>query len=219
MKLTTIKTTGKTLMITATLALGVGCASPGKRTAIGAGAGAAGGAAIGAIAGGGKGALIGAGIGAVAGGAIGNRLDKQAQELSQVAETKRTEEGILVNLKNDLLFETGKSNLSSEAQGQLRELAGVLVKYPNDVIHIAGHTDSTGSNAVNKELSQERAAAVKLSLLENGVKPAQLSTTGLGESNPVADNKTATGRAKNRRVELIITDIEAERAKANSQKM
>src|SRR5689334_14260069 len=152
MKLVHLNTTRNALMITATLALSVGCASPGKRTAIGAGAGAAGGAAIGAIAGGGKGALIGAGIGAAAGGLIGNRLDRQAQELSQVAETKRTEEGILVNLKNDLLFETGKSKLSDQAQGQLRDLAGVLSKYPNDVIHIAGYTDSTGSNDINKEL-------------------------------------------------------------------
>ncbi|RYZ63913.1 MAG: OmpA family protein, partial [Proteobacteria bacterium] len=77
------------------LSLGFGCASPGKRTATGAGAGALGGAGVGGLIGGGKGAIIGAGAGAILGGVIGNRLDKQAGELAEVAETKRTADGIL----------------------------------------------------------------------------------------------------------------------------
>ena len=199
----------KTLIISATLALGVGCASPGKRTAIGAGVGAATGAGVGAIAGGGNGAVLGAAIGAAAGGFIGNRLDKQAQELAAVAETKRTEEGIVVNLKNDLLFETGSAKLNTAAESQLTQLSGVLVKYPTDKITVAGHTDNTGSNPINETLSTHRAQAVKDVLLEHGVKPDQVLTEGFGESKPIASNKSPSGRAKNRRVELIITDTEA----------
>lgn len=197
------------LIISATLALGVGCASPGKRTAIGAGAGAAAGAGIGAIAGGGKGAIIGAGVGAAAGGLIGNRLDKQAQEMEKVAETKRTEQGILVNLKNDLLFDTGKAEVKPNAVNQLTQLGQIMAKYPTNHVVIGGHTDNTGSNAINEELSENRAEAVKSILLEQGVRPDQLVTQGYGESKPVASNTSNSGRAKNRRVELVITDTEA----------
>src|SRR4051812_30599672 len=92
--------TGRAAVVMTMMIAAVGCASPGKKTAIGAAAGAAGGAIIGGVAGGTKGAVIGAAAGGVAGGAIGNRLDKQANELAQVARTRRTEEGILVDLKN-----------------------------------------------------------------------------------------------------------------------
>lgn len=213
MKLPKLNHTAQALILSATLALGVGCATPGKRTAIGAGAGAAAGAGIGAIAGGGKGALIGAGIGAAAGGLVGNRLDAQAQEMEKVAETKRTEQGILVNLKNDLLFDTGKAEVKPNAQAQLAQLGQIIAKYPTDHVVIAGHTDSTGSNAVNESLSENRAAAVKTVLLEQGVRPDQLVTEGFGESKPVASNSSTSGRAKNRRVELVITDTEAKRGK------
>jgi outer membrane protein OmpA-like peptidoglycan-associated protein len=199
------------VLVVAALAASVGCSSDRKRTAIGAGAGAAGGAAIGGIAGGGKGAIIGAGLGAVVGGVVGSRLDKQAKELEQVAETKRTEEGILVNLKNDLLFPTGSSTLTPGAVNQLTQLAGVLVKYPTNHLVISGHTDDTGSAATNNTLSQQRARSVQAVLLQNGVKNEQVLTQGFGESQPIASNKTKEGRSKNRRVEVYITDTEAKK--------
>jgi outer membrane protein OmpA-like peptidoglycan-associated protein len=188
------------------LSFGAGCASPGKDTGEGAGIGALGGAGIGALVGGGKGALIGAGVGAVAGGAVGNRMDKQAKELAEVAETKRTTDGILVNLKDDLLFDSGSANLKPQATTQLTELSGVLKKYPADHIEIAGHTDNTGSATANETLSQNRAQAVKDILLQNGVNSNQVATEGFGESKPVASNTTRAGQAKNRRVEVYITD-------------
>ncbi|MBC7396785.1 MAG: OmpA family protein [Bdellovibrionales bacterium] len=193
------------------LSLATGCASPGKRTGIGAGIGAAAGAGIGAIAGGGHGALLGAGIGAVAGGVIGNRMDKQANELAEVAETKRTADGILVNLKNDLLFETGKSTLTSEANAQLAQLGAILMKYPKDHVTVAGHTDNIGSASNNSTLSLHRAQAVQDVLLQNGVTAGQLSVEGFGASKPLAENSSKAGRAKNRRVELYIVDTEAKR--------
>ena len=186
------------------MALIVGCAKPGKKTGVGAGAGAITGAAIGGAAGGLKGAGIGAVAGAVAGGSIGNYLDRQAQELSKVVDTRRTENGILVNLKNDLLFETGKADVKSAAEAQLEELGAILAKYPEDRIRIAGYTDSVGASNKNHALSLQRAQEVRRILLDQGVKDEQLRTQGFGETHPVASNASASGRSKNRRVELFI---------------
>src|SRR5262249_31953507 len=105
------------------------CATPGKNTAIGAGGGAAAGAVVGGGVGGWKGAAIGAGVGALAGGSVGNYLDKQAQELQEVAETKRTRDGILVKLSSELLFQTGSAILKEDAIAQLERLGDVLAKY------------------------------------------------------------------------------------------
>ena len=187
------------------IALLAACATPGEKTAIGAGGGAAVGAGIGALAGGWKGALIGAAAGGVAGGAVGNYLDKQAQELKQVAEnTKRTENGILVDLKSKLLFTTDSAVLKPEAVEQIAKLGDILVKYPEDRIRIQGHTDSTGTAAHNEELSLRRAQAVRDVLMARGVRQEQMIVEGVGEARPVADNTTATGRSQNRRVELHI---------------
>jgi len=181
------------------------CATPGTRTAVGAGGGAAVGAGVGAIAGGWKGAAIGAAIGGVAGGAAGNYLDKQAQELKQVAEnTRRTEDGILVDLKSKLLFSTDSAVLKPEAVEQIAKLGDILAKYPQDRIRVQGHTDSTGSVSHNEELSMRRARSVREVLVSRGVKPEQMLVEGIGEARPIADNATAAGRSKNRRVELHI---------------
>jgi outer membrane protein OmpA-like peptidoglycan-associated protein len=191
------------------LALG-GCTTPGKRTAIGTGAGAAAGAGAGAIIGHqvgdqGKGAMIGAAVGAVLGGSIGNRLDKQAKELAQIAETKRTEEGILTKLKNDLLFDTGSADLKSAAQQNITQIANIIKQYPEDHVTVVGYTDSVGSDSYNQQLSERRARAVKLALVSNGVPATAVEAMGQGESNPVSPNDTEAGRSKNRRVELNIS--------------
>ena len=188
-----------------------GCASPGKKTAVGAGLGGLAGAGVGGIIGGGKGAIIGAGVGAVAGGVVGNRMDKQAAELEEIAETKRTADGILVNLKNDLLFETGRSDLTLGARNQLNELSAVLVKYPTNRIRIEGHTDDVGTDSRNSALSFQRAQAVRDVFQQNGVTSSQVQVEGFGETRPVAVNTSKSGRSQNRRVELKITDVEATR--------
>ena len=181
-----------------------GCATPGKNTAIGGGAGAAVGAGVGAIAGGWEGAAIGAIVGGVAGGAIGNYLDKQQQELQQVAEARRTEDGILVDLRSSLLFSPDSAVVRPAVVDQIARLGDVLAKYPDDRIRIVGHTDATGSAAHDEELSLRRAEAVR-SILENrGVAPRQILVEGAGAANPIGDNATPEGRALNRRVELHI---------------
>ena len=189
------------LIVAATLEA---CATPGKNTAIGAGGGAAAAAGVGALAGGGRGAAIGALVGGLAGGAVGNYLDKQQQELQQVADAQRTENGILVNLQSSLVFSTDSAVVKPAAVEQIAQLGDILARYPDDRIRIQGHTDSTGSPAHNEELSLRRAEAVRDVLASRGVNPRQMLVEGDGAARPIADNTTPEGRAANRRVELHI---------------
>ena len=191
-------------LIAATLVVTTACATAGKDTAIGGIGGAAVGAGVGALLGGGKGAIIGAGVGALAGGSVGLYLDKQAKELEQVAETKRTENGVLVSMKSDILFDTGSAVLKPEAIEQIEKVGDILAKYSDDRVRIEGHADATGTKKTNEELSLRRADAVKRVLTGRGVQEKQVTALGLGSTQPVADNATAAGRAKTRRVALRI---------------
>ena len=201
----------KSILFLCAVALLSACTTPGKRTAIGAAAGTAIGAGVGALtakATGGsakKGALIGAGAGLATGGLIGNYYDKQAKELAAIADVKKDENGITVTLKNDILFETGSAELSDASKKTLTDLNRVLKKYPENIIVVKGYTDSTGTVAYNQTLSEQRAKAVYDFILDNGLKTSSLNYKGYGVKNPIADNSTAAGRAKNRRVELDIT--------------
>lgn len=187
------------------------CTTPGKRTAIGAGAGAAVGAGAGALishATGGKagtGALIGGLAGLAAGGALGNYYDKQAKELATIADVVKGANGIQVFLKNDILFDVNSAVLSTEAMNTLTDLNRVLKKYPKNRIVVQGFTDSTGSDEYNLKLSEQRAQAVYNYLLAGGLKTLSISYVGYGKANPIASNDTEAGRAQNRRVVLAIT--------------
>jgi outer membrane protein OmpA-like peptidoglycan-associated protein len=194
----------RTVALAALVVFGGTACGAGKRTAIGGGAGALLGAGVGALAGGQKGALIGAGVGAAAGGSVGLYLDRQAKELEKVAETRRTENGILVEMKNDILFDTGSADLKAEAVAQLTQIGDIMAKYSDNRVRVEGHTDSSGSDDFNQKLSERRGASVETVLVSRGVQAAQNSVLGLGETKPVADNATADGRSKNRRVELHI---------------
>ena len=202
----------KSIMFLCAVALLCACTTPGKRTAIGAAAGTAIGAGAGALiskATGGSaksGAIYGGAAGLVAGGVIGNYYDKQAKELAKIADVTRAEDGsIIVTLKNDILFDVGSAELSDASQKTLIDLNRVLKKYPENIIVVQGHTDSTGTAAYNKTLSEQRAKAVYDFILANGLKTSSLKYVGYGMTQPVADNNTTEGRAKNRRVELSIT--------------
>ena len=202
----------KTILICSICALlASACTTPGKRTAWGAAGGAAVGAAAGAIishsTGGksGQGAVYGALAGMAAGGLLGNYYDKQAKELAAIAEVVKGDNGIQVFLKNDILFQTGSSELSADAMQTLTDLNRVLKKYPNNRIVVQGYTDSTGSDAINNKLSKARAKAVYDFLLGSNLRTKSISYVGYGSSNPIASNRTAAGRAANRRVVLAIT--------------
>lgn len=179
---------------------------------IGAGTGAAVGAGIGSIAGGGKGAGIGAGIGAVLGGTagaiIGNKMDKQAAELEQIegAKVEKVNQGeaIKVTFESGILFATNSSTLNTASRASLDKFATSLLNNPDTDVKIYGHTDSTGSDAINNPLSQRRAESVYNYLLSKGVSGSRMVSEGFGSTQPVADNNTAAGRAENRRVEVYI---------------
>jgi outer membrane protein OmpA-like peptidoglycan-associated protein len=186
------------------VALAAACATPGEKTAIGAGGGAVVGAGVGALAGGWQGAAIGAVVGGLAGGAIGNYLDRQQQELQQVTDARRTETGLLLNLRSSLAFSKDSAVVKPEAAEELARLGDILAKYPEDRIRIRGFTDATGSAAYDEELSLRRAQAVRDVLQSRGVAARQMLVEGAGASAPVADNGTAEGRARNRRVEIYV---------------
>jgi len=153
------------------------------------------------------GAVIGAAAGAAVGGAVGRRMDKQEQELRQIegVEVTRPSEGeISVRLTNDILFDTDSSALRGNSRTTLNELSTNFRQYPDNRIIVEGHTDSTGSDAHNQQLSENRAAAVADYLIDGGVASSKVIVYGFGESRPKTTNDTAEGRQLNRRVEIHI---------------
>jgi outer membrane protein OmpA-like peptidoglycan-associated protein len=189
-----------------------GCqtAQENPNAAKGAGIGAAAGGILGAVIGHqtGKrteGALIGAALGGGIGAHAGNRMDKQAKELEKVAETKRTEQGLITKLKSDILFDTGDATLKPAAKASINELAAIMKKYPENVLNVKGYTDDTGSMKINKPLSEKRAKAVQDQLVAAGIPAPTVSSTGLGPQDPIDAAKTKEARAKNRRVEIEVT--------------
>ena len=188
-----------------------GCASMKKRdkgAIIGAAAGAVAGAAIGHEAGStAAGAIIGAAIGGAAGAYIGNYMDKQADEMRQDiqgAKIERVGEGIKITFASGILFDTDQSSLRPEAQSNLQQLATILNKYDNTNILVEGHTDSTGSEDHNMDLSIRRGESVARYLAGNSVNPTRFTVMGYGETEPAVSNDTPEGRQQNRRVEIAI---------------
>ena len=198
------------------------CASDQKNTAKGAGIGAAAGAITGAIIGHqsgnrDKGAAAGAILGAGIGGYAGRRMDQQAKELEKVAETRRTDAGLITKLKSDILFKTGSASLKPSAQSSIKEMATIMKKYPENVLTIKGYTDATGSDAVNEPLSEKRAEAVKSYLVSNGMPGSTISTIGKGDADPIGNNQTDSGRQLNRRVEVEVTVDESKVPQATNR--
>ena len=156
-----------------------------------------------------KGALIGAIVGATAGNAIGQTLDQQAADLrrdlnNDQVDVTNTGSELIVTMPQDILFALDSAAVRSDLRRDLGVVAGNLQAYPNSTISIEGHTDNTGTANYNRILSQRRANAVADILVNNGVPPARLYAVGRGENEPVASNLSATGRAQNRRVEIVI---------------
>jgi len=190
---------------------------PNYRTQNGALAGAVFGGILGAAAGGGgsnearnRSLLLGAALGAAAGGAIGANLDAQAADLRNNLGNPNvtvTNMGsyLLVNLPESVTFATDSAAVRPDLASDLRSVAANLVSYPASTIQVIGHTDNTGTAAYNFDLSQRRAVAVRDILLGAGVPSNRLSAAGAGEDRPIATNLTESGRAQNRRVEIIIT--------------
>ena len=166
------------------------------------------------------GAIIGAAVGGTAGGFIGKRMDKQAAEIKNAipnAEVIREGEGIIVKFDSGILFDFDKYALKDAAKTNIQNLAASLNKYPGTDIKIIGHTDSRGTEEYNMGLSERRAAAVKAYAVAQGVPSSRLITVGRGFAEPIADNTTEDGRAKNRRFEIVIVANEQLKKEAASQ--
>ena len=178
--------------------------------------GAAAGAAAGGVIGGiiGKkagntavGAILGAAIGGAAGAYIGDYMDKQAAEIEhdiEGATVVRVGEGIKITFDSGILFDVDKATLKTKSKAELADLAVILNKYPDTNVLLEGHTDATGSDEYNLELSRKRAQSVANQLATEGVNATRFTIMGYGESQPVGDNETDGGRALNRRVEIAI---------------
>ena len=214
----------KKLVCVVILSLVVGCAAPQTKTEEGtrkgAAIGAVGGAILGQLIGGDtKATLIGAGIGVLAGAAVGRsygkKMDEQEaalrQQLAAIEEAKvqRNADVLAVTLMSDLLFDVGSANLKPGSEEQIGRVSSVLTQYTDTSILIVGHTDSTGSAALNQQLSENRAANVKLEIVKQGVHPNRIKTAGFGASTPIADNGTEEGRRLNRRVVITISEPQA----------
>ena len=203
-----------------------GCKTVGKmsKSQKGAVIGAAGGAAVGA--GVGKaahntalGAIIGAAVGGVTGGVIGKQMDKEAEEIAKIpgAEVKRVGEGINVTFESGVLFGVDQSELTADAQKKIKDLANVFSKYPDSYILIEGHTDASGSDDHNMQLSEQRAKAVSGFLQGQNVSSSRIKTAWYGESQPKFPNDTEANKAQNRRVEFAIYANEALIEKAKKE--
>ena len=159
-------------------------------------------------------ALIGAGVGALAGGAVGNYQDRQEAKLRAELEgsgvsVTRMGNNITLNMPGNVTFATNSSDLSPAFFDVLNSVGKVLGEFNKTVVEVAGHTDSTGSDVYNQSLSERRAGSVSSYLTSQGVAQQRIITVGMGESRPVADNTTDSGRQANRRVEITMVPVTA----------
>ena len=202
-----------------------GCASmsdmsPRTRdTAIGAGVGASTGALIGAIAGGGTGAAFGgaagAGLGAIAGNVWSRRMEEQKKEMEQatagtgVQVVKTPDNRLKLDIPSDISFATGRADIKPDFRPVLDSFANSLASNPGAQVSIIGHTDNSGTDAVNNPLSLNRAASTRDYLVSRGVAGSRINVDGRGSHQPLVANDTPANRAKNRRVEIFVAEPQA----------
>lgn len=207
------------LIASITIAL-AGCAAndPNKRTKTGAAVGAVAGTAVGyAVDDGAGGALAGAAIGALAGAGVGRYMDNQQREMeAALAEEQRRNEmqvqrlrdqSLKIDISNEVSFDFDSAAIKPTFRPSLDKVADVLQRYPKTIVHVVGHTDSTGSESYNQDLSERRAESVVGYFTRQGINQSRLVPMGRGETEPRADNNTEAGRQLNRRVEIIVKPV------------
>ena len=196
--------------------------SRGGDTATGAGAGAVAGALLGRATSGGspgrstsQGALAGAALGAIGGYLWSNRMEQQKERLQQqtrgtgVEVTQTADNQLKLNIPSDISFDTGRADIQPNFRTVLDQFAQSLRDNAGTTIRIIGHTDSTGSDAINDPLSLQRANSTARYLSDRGVSSERIETAGRGSHEPIADNRTDAGRARNRRVEIFVGEQQA----------
>ena len=201
------------------LAVLTGCANMSETqqgTAKGAGIGALGGAVLGAAVGGSKGAVTGAVLGGAVGAGGGYIWSKKMQDQKAamekatagtgVAVTQTSDNRLKLDIPSDVSFDVGSSAIKRNFDPILNQFATSLMQHPETTLSITGHTDSTGSDAINNPLSVDRANAARDYLVGRGVARTRIATDGRGSREPVSDNGTAQGRDKNRRIEIFVAE-------------
>ncbi len=185
-----------------------------SKTAGGAALGALAGAGVGLLAGGDdrRNALIGAGVGALVGGGVGVFMDKQESELRAQLEgtgvsVTRVGDQLVLNMPSNITFATDQDQVNSGFYSTLNSVALILNKYKQSLVDIYGHTDSTGNDNYNLDLSQRRAQSVAGYLASQGVDSRRFYVKGEGETRPIGPNNNDAGRSQNRRVEIQITPL------------
>ncbi len=213
--------TRSTLIAAAAAALVLtGCENMSERqrgTAVGAGVGAGVGAILGKATGGkaGTGAVVGGAIGAVAGNVWSKRQEERRQQMEQATQgtgvdvSRTADNQLKLNIPSDISFDTGSAVVKPNMRAVLDPFATSLQGDATALLTIIGHTDSTGSNAINDPLSVQRAQSVRDYLAARGVSPTRIQTVGRGSHEPIADNGSAAGRAQNRRVEILLREPQA----------
>ena len=209
----------KNLLTYALLIFLIGCAAddPHQRAKTGAAVGAIAGAVIGHQVDHDSGRFVGAAVGAIAGGLVGNYMDEQEREFERELEEERRrneieierlkDDTLKLNLNSEVSFDYDSDRIKPAFRTTLDKLGEIIRKYDRTIVHIVGHTDSTGSRTYNQDLSERRAYSVVDYLVDRGVEPARLRAEGRGEDEPRATNSTASGRQLNRRVEIYIKPI------------
>ena len=199
----------------AAIVLVTGCANMDdtqRRTATGAGIGALAGAVIGSATGGsaGTGAVVGAGVGALGTYIWSQNMERQKREMEQatqgtgIAVTQTADNQLKLSIPSDISFAVGRSDIQPNFAPVLDQFAAGLRNNPNTDVRIVGHTDSTGSDAINNPLSVDRATSTRNYLTARGVSGSRIDTEGRGSYQPIASNNTEDGRARNRRVEIFV---------------
>ncbi|MDN4038380.1 OmpA family protein [Massilia sp. YIM B02443] len=189
-----------------------------RGTATGAGIGAGLGGLIGGTTSGGgsgratRGAVIGAAAGAVIGNIWSKRMEAQKQQMEQATQgtgvqvSQTADNRLKLEIPSDISFDTGRSDIKGNFQPILQRFASTLQENPNTNVVIIGHTDSTGSDAINQPLSVDRASRTRDYLAGRGVNPNRITIEGRGSREPIASNADASGKARNRRVEIYVAE-------------
>ena len=211
-----MRTSHRSLLgVAAAVVLLSGCANMSdtqRRTATGAGVGAVAGAVVGAATGGsvGTGAVIGAGVGALGTYIWSQHMEQQRRDMEQATQgtgvgvVQTADNQLKLDIPSDISFDTGRSDIKANFAPILERFAEGLRNNPNAEVRIVGHTDSTGSDAINNPLSLARAESARNFLTMRGVSGARIQVEGRGSHQPVASNDTLDGRARNRRVEIYV---------------
>lgn len=203
------------LLGAAVMVLATGCANMDdtqRRTATGAGVGALAGAVIGSATGGsaGTGAVVGAGVGALGTYIWSQNMERQKRDMERatqgtgVAVTQTADNRLMLNIPSDISFAVGRSDIQPNFAPVLDQFAAGLRDNPYAEVRIVGHTDSTGTDAINNPLSVDRAASTRSYLAARGVDSRRIAIDGMGSRHPIASNDTNDGRARNRRVEIFV---------------